>query len=404
MSDPIIVIGAGQAAASFIAKLRGGKYEGRIILIGDEDQLPYQRPPLSKKYLLGQMELPRLLLRPQEWYDDNNVELKLNTRVESIDRKAKSITLSSDQTLSYSHLMLATGSTPHWLPEKIGGRLEGIYTLRNLADVDQMKHEFAEGKKLLIVGGGYIGLEAAAVASGLGLDVTVVELAPRILQRVAAPATSDYFRALHQQNGVTILENTGLNSFEEKDGRVSAATLSDGSELAVNFVITGIGVAPNTQLASDADLDIDNGIAVNLQSQTSDPVIYSAGDCASFDYQGQRIRLESVQNAVDQAENAALHILGEAVDYQPTPWFWSDQYTTKLQIAGLNMGYTDTVTRPGKREGSSSIWYYKDEQFLAVDALNDPIAFTMGRKILGAGNNIPKTAAADPTVNLKDFS
>ena len=404
MPNPIIVIGAGQAAASFIAKLRGGDYAGKIVLIGEENQLPYQRPPLSKKYLLGQMELARLLLRPQSWYDDHNIDLKPGCRVDSINRSDKSISLSNGETLSYSQLMIATGSTPHWLPEKIGGRLEGVYTLRNLADVDQMKHEFSEAKKLLIVGGGYIGLEAAAVASGLGLEVTVVELADRILQRVAAPATSDYFRQLHQQHGVTILENTGLQSFEETNGRVSSALLSDGSKLDVDFVITGIGVAPNTQLASDAGLDIENGISVNLQSQTSDPAIYSAGDCASFDYQGQRIRLESVQNAIEQAENAALHILGETVEYQPIPWFWSDQYSTKLQIAGLNMGYTDTVTRPGKREGSLSIWYYKDEQFLAVDALNDPIAYTMGRKILAAGNNIPKTAAADSAINLKDFT
>lgn len=404
MSDPTIIIGAGQAAASFIAKLRTENYEGKIILIGDENQLPYQRPPLSKKYLLGQMVLPRLLLRPREWYDNNKVELRLGTRVEGINCNTKSITLDNSETLSYKHLMLATGSTPHWLPEKIGGRLKGIYTLRNLADVDQIKPEFSGGKKLLIIGGGYIGLEAAAIASSLNLEVTVIELATRILQRVAAPATSDYFRALHQQNGVAILENTGLSGFVERNGRVSAATLSNGSELAVDFVITGIGVTPNIQLARDAGLDIDNGIAVNLHSQTSDPNIYSAGDCASFVYQGQRIRLESVQNAVDQAENAAQHILGEAVKYQPIPWFWSDQYATKLQIAGLNLGYTDTVTRPGKREGSSSIWYYKGERFLAVDALNDPIAFTMGRKILGAGNNIPKAAAADPTVNLKDFT
>ena len=404
MSNPIIVIGAGQAAASFIAKLRGGNYEGRIVLIGDENQLPYQRPPLSKKYLLGQMELPRLLLRPQDWYDEHKVELKLGTKVDKINRETNSITMNSGETITYSHLMISTGSTPHWLPEKIGGRLNGIYTLRNLADVDQMKHEFEEGKKLLIVGGGYIGLEAAAVASGLGLDVTVVELADRILQRVASPATSDYFRTLHQENGVKILENTGLNDFKASDGHVSAASLSDGSELEVDFVITGIGVAPNTQLASESGIDMENGIAVNLQSQTSDPAIYSAGDCASFDYHGERIRLESVQNAVEQAENAALHILGETVNYQPIPWFWSDQYKTKLQIAGLNMGYTDTVTRQGKREGSSSIWYYKNEQFLAVDAMNDPIAYTMGRKILGAGNNIPKDAAADPAINLKDFT
>lgn len=404
MSNPIIVIGAGQAAASFVATLRSHEYEGRIIMIGDEAYLPYQRPPLSKRYLLGQMDLSRLLLRPQDWYEDHKVELKLNTRVESINRQDKSVSLSNSETLNYSQLMLCTGSTPHWLPEAIGGRLSGIYTLRGLNDVDQMKHEFTEGKKLLIVGGGYIGLEAAAVASDLGLQVTVVELADRILQRVASPATSEYFRTIHQLNNVTILENTGLKSFTDKEGHVRSALLSDGSEIAVDFVITGIGVAPNTQLAEDAGLTIDNGIAVNLQSQTSDVSIYSAGDCASFEYQGQRIRLESVQNAVEQAENAAMHILGEPVQYQPIPWFWSDQYKTKLQIAGLNQGYNDTVTRPGKREGSLSIWYYKDQQFLAVDAMNDPIAYSMGRKILAAGKNIPKEAAADVSVNLKDYT
>ena len=221
---------------------------------------------------------------------------------------------------------------------------------------------------------------------------------------MAAPATSDYFRATHQENGVTILENTGLAALIEKDGKVVAAKLNDGTEIPVDFAITGIGVTPNAQLADEAGLTIDNGIATNLQSQTSDANIYSAGDCASFEYQGERIRLESVQNAVDQAENAASHVLGEDVSYQPIPWFWSDQFKTKLQIAGLNLGYTDTVTRPGKREGSQSVWYFNEDKFLAVDAMNDPIAYTMGRKILAAGNNPERSQVADPTINLKDFT
>ena len=401
---PIVIIGAGQAAASFIAKLRGGDYTGPIVLIGTEPTLPYQRPPLSKKYLLGELQLDRLLLRPQSWYDDNEVTLKLDTTVTKINNAEQSISLNTGEILNYSKLLLATGSSPHWLPESIGGRLDGVYTLRNLSDVDQMKSEFQAGRKLLIVGGGYIGLEAAAVAAGLGLDVTVIELADRILKRVAAPATSDYFRTLHTENGVKILENTGLAELIEKDSRVATAKLNDGKELSVDFVITGIGVAPSTQLASDAGLTIENGIAVDLQSRTNDHNIYSAGDCASFEYQGQRIRLESVQNAVDQAENAAEHILGNEVTYQPIPWFWSDQFKTKLQIAGLNLGYTDTVTRSGKREGSQSIWYYNEETLLAVDAMNDPIAYTMGRKILATNNNPSKVDVANPGTNLKDFT
>jgi len=407
MSDPIIVVGAGQAAASFIAKLRQEGYQGNIVLIGDEQHLPYQRPPLSKKYLLGDMAAERLALRPQSWYEDNHIMLKTGVRVTHIDREANTVTLDDPEStsLSYSKLMITTGSTPFRLPAAIGGHLPGVYTLRSLSDIDQMATEFVPGRQLLIVGGGYIGLEAAAVAAGLGLTVTVVELAERILQRVASPATSDYFRTLHQHHGVTIMESTGLASLQESNGRVNKAILNDGSEIAVDFVITGIGVSPNTQLAADAGLAIENGIAVNLQSCTSDPNIYAAGDCASFDYQGQRIRLESVQNAVDQAENAALNLLSETLrPYQPTPWFWSDQYTVKLQIAGLNLGYTDTITRPGKREGSQSVWYYKDDQLLAVDAMNDPIAYTMARKILATGGSIPKSAVIDPTVNLKDFT
>jgi len=407
MTHPIVIVGAGQAAASFIAKLRSSDYAGPILLIGKEATLPYQRPPLSKKYLLGDLTLDRLLLRPRSWYDDNQVTLKLSTTVTRINADDQQVTLSNgvndSETIHYEKLLLATGSTPHWLPEKMGGRLTGVYTLRNLVDVNQMKPEFQAGRKLLIIGGGYIGLEAAAVAAGLGLEVTVIELADRILKRVAAPATSDYFRNLHQENGVTILENTGLKSLIEEDGRVAIAKLDDGRELNVDFVITGIGVAPNTKLASDTGLNIDNGIATDLQSRTSNPDIYSAGDCASFEYLGQRIRLESVQNAVDQAENAASHILGEEVAYQPIPWFWSDQFKTKLQIAGLNLGYTDTVTRTGKREGSQSVWYYQNDKLLAIDAMNDPIAYTMGRKILAAGNNPGKVEVEDPTTNLKDF-
>ena len=403
MTLPIVIVGAGQAAASFIAKLRHENYSGPIILIGEESHLPYQRPPLSKKYLLGELTLDRLYLRPLAWYEDNHVTLMLSTKVVQVTPESQQILLDSGETIDYSKLLLATGSTPHRLPQAIGGHLAGVYTLRDLADVDQMKAEFQAGRKLLIIGGGYIGLEAAAVAAGLGLEVTVIELAERILKRVAAPATSDYFRALHQSNGVTILENTGLESLIEAEGRVATAKFSNGNQLAVDFVITGIGVAPNGQLATAAGLTVDNGIATDLQSRTSDNHIYSAGDCASFEYQGSQIRLESVQNAVDQAENAAAHLLGEDVVYQPIPWFWSDQFKTKLQIAGLNLGYTDTVTRLGKREGSQSVWYYQGDTLLAIDAMNDPIAYAMGRKILAAGKSPSKTQIIDLTVNLKDL-
>ncbi|MCL4156341.1 UNVERIFIED_CONTAM: hypothetical protein GTU68_065774 [Idotea baltica] len=347
--------------------------------------------------------MTRLLLRPASWYDDQGVTVHCSTPVGKIDRAHQTVSLENGDTLKYQYLLIATGSTPRPLPASIGGHLTSVYTLRNLADIDSMKSEFIEGKRLLVIGGGYIGLEVAAVASGLGLNVTIIELADRILNRVAAPATSNFFRALHQKHGVEILEKTALSQLNGTNGQVKSATLSDGRNISADFVIIGIGVTPNTELAEAADLETDNGIRVNEYSQSSDKKIYAAGDCASFDYQDQILRLESVQNAIDQAENAALNILGHTTEYHPLPWFWSDQFTTKLQIAGLNTGYTDTVTRLGKREGSLSIWYYSGEQLLAVDALNDPIAYTMGRKLLASGHNIPKSAVADTSVELKSF-
>ena len=404
MSHPIIVIGAGQAALSFIATLREKDEHCEIILIGEEPSLPYQRPPLSKKYLLGELSKERLLLKPDQWYEDNRITLKIEERVEHINRENKHIELTSGETLRYHKLLLATGATPRKLPASIGGDLKGVFTLRNVHDVDQIAPAFTEGANVLIVGGGYIGLEAAAVAAKLGLNVTVIELAERILQRVAAEPTADYFRKLHQTNGVKLLESTGLTALEgDSDNNVSRAVLNDGTTLDVNFVIAGIGVTPNTELAEASGLTVDIGIATNSFGQTSDESIYAAGDCASIDYQGTQVRIESVQNAIDQAKNAALNCAGEPTEYQPDVWFWSDQYQTKLQIAGLNLGHTDTVIRPGQREGAQSVWYYRDEQLISIDAMNDPIAYTLGRRIITSGKNIPKAAAADPSTDLKAY-
>ena len=395
----IVVIGAGQAGASLVAKLRKEGFEGEITLIGAETAPPYQRPPLSKAYLLGEMEKERLFLRPESFYAENNITLKLGATVTGLDPVAKTVSL-GDEVIAYDQLALTTGSNPRRLPDSIGGNLDAVFVVRCLSDVDAMAPHVSEGKRVLIVGGGYIGLEAAAVCAKRGLSVTLVEMADRILQRVAASETSDYFHALHQGHGVDIREGTGLERLEGEDGKVTRAVLSGGETLEVDFVVVGVGIAPATALAEQAGLTIDNGIWVDAQGRTSDPSIWAAGDCASFPYMGVRIRLESVPNAIDQAEIVARNMLGAEKDYVAQPWFWSDQYDVKLQIAGLNSGYDNVVTRRGEGQ-TVSFWYYKGDQLVAVDAMNDPRAYMVGKRLIDAGKRADKSVVADPEADLK---
>ena len=393
----VVVIGAGQAGASCVAKLRNGGFEGKITLIGAEPCPPYQRPPLSKGYLLGDMTLERLFLRPEAFYADQGIALKTDCRVTAIDPETRVLATTVGQ-IAYDELVLATGSLPRRLPAAIGGDLVGVFTVRDLADVDAMAPRFSKGAKVLIVGGGYIGLEAAAVAAKLGLEVTLVEMADRILQRVAAPETSDYFRALHEGHGVTLREGVGLERLLG-EGHVTGARLSDGTEIAADFVITGVGIEPDIALAKAAGIEIDNGIKVDAQGRTSVPGIWAAGDCTSFPYRGGRIRLESVPNAIDQAEVVAENILGAGKEYIAKPWFWSDQYDVKLQIAGLNAGYDRVVSRLG--DGSASFWYYLGDTLLAVDAANDPRGYMVGKRLIEAGKSPDPALIADPDTDLK---
>lgn len=393
----IVVIGAGQAGASCVAKLRGAGFTGSITLIGEEPVPPYQRPPLSKAYLLGEMSFDRLLLRPESYYRDAGITLMLGSPVDAIDRASRQVIVGG-QTIAYDALVLTTGSVPRRLPAAIGGDLGEVHVVRGLADVDAMAPGMQPGRHALIVGGGYIGLEAAAVASKRGMAVTLIEMAPRILQRVAAPETSDFFRALHRAHGVDIREAVGLTRLLGA-GHVTGAILSDGTELACNMVIVGIGIAPATDLAEAAGLAIENGIKADEHGRTSDPAIWSAGDCASFPYRGGRIRLESVQNAIDQAETVARNILGAGVEYQPAPWFWSDQYDVKLQIAGLNTGYDRVVVRDGG--AARSHWYYAGDRLLAVDAMNDPRGYMIGKRLIEAGKSPDPAMVADAGYDLK---
>ena len=395
----VIVVGAGQAGASCVARLRAKGFDGQITLIGEEPFPPYQRPPLSKAYLLGEMERDRLYLRPESFYVEQEITLKLGTPVTAIDPAAQTLTV-GDDVLHYDDLVLTTGSTPRRLPAAIGGDLDGVMVVRGLQDVDAMAPRFAKGARVLIVGGGYIGLEAAAVAAKLELSVTLVEMADRILQRVAAPETSDYFRQVHSRHGVDIREGVGLDHLTGAEGRVTGAVLSDGSTVEVDFVLVGVGIVPNTQLAEMASVEVDNGIATDAQGRTSDPHIWAAGDCASFPLNGQQMRLESVGNAIDQAECVADNILGSDRPYEAKPWFWSDQYDVKLQIAGLSTDYDKIVTRHGE-DGVVSFWYYAGDQLLAIDAMNDPRAYMVGKRLIEAGKSPAQDAVRDPATDLK---
>lgn len=392
----IVVVGAGQAAASLVARLRSKGFDGRITVIGDEPVPPYQRPPLSKAYLLGEMEEERLYLRPESFYAEQEITLVTGQAATAIDAAAKTVT--AGDTIAYDQLALCTGSTPRRLPAAIGGALDGVFSVRTLADVDAMAPRFTKGARVLIVGGGYIGLEAAAVASKLGLAVTLVEAAPRILQRVASEETAAWFRALHQGHGVEIREGTGLERLTG-DTHISGAVLSDGTDLQIDFAIVGVGITPATDLAQAAGLEIDNGITVNALGQTSDPAIWAAGDCAAFPGAAGSMRLESVGNAIDMGELVADNMLGADRSYAPKPWFWSDQYDAKLQIAGLSTGYDRVVVRGA--DAAVSHWYYAGDRLLALDAMNDARAYMVGKRLIEAGKSPDPDLVADPATDLK---
>ena len=394
----IVVIGAGQAGASLVGKLRTEGFEGDITLLGAEDGPPYQRPALSKAYLLGEMERERLFLRPRDWYEGNDITLRTGTRAVSVDSQARTVTLEGDEVLTYDQLAFTTGSHPRTLPATIGGELDGVFTVRNLADADALKSEFLTGRHLLVIGGGSIGLEAAAVASKMGLHVTLVEMETRILQRVAAPETSDYFRTLHDSHNVDIREGVRLDRLIG-EAHITGAILSDGSQIDVDFAIVGVGIYPATALAQSAGVACDNGIVTNAYGKTSNPHIWAAGDCATSDWHGQKIRLESVGNAIDQAEIIACNMLGANQIYVPKPWFWSDQFDVKLQIAGLNIGYTQIITR--KNGDAQSHWYYREDTLIAVDAMNDPRSYMIGKRLIEAGKSPAPSVIADLNTDMK---
>ena len=396
--DHVVIVGAGQAGLSLAEGLRKDGHEGPITMIGAEPAPPYQRPPLSKAYLLGEMPEERLYLRPRAWYDEHGIALCLGAPVTAIGAVERTVTVGGEQ-VAWDALALTTGADPRRLPANIGGDLGGVHVVRDLADIERLRPELEAGGQMLVVGGGYIGLEAAAVARKLGLEVTVLEMAHRILGRVASEPTSDWFRDLHRSHGVEVIESTGLKRLIG-EARVEEAELTDGRRLACDVVVLGIGIGPATALAATAGIATDNGIAVDAYGRTNVEGIWAAGDCASFPHGNTRMRLESVGNAIDMAEAVARNMLGAEEPYEPKPWFWSDQYDVKLQIAGLGTGHDRIVTREA---GGRSHWYYAGDRLLAVDAMDAPRDYMVGKRLIEMGRSPDPEAVADPETVLKSL-
>ena len=394
--DRIVVVGAGQAGAQLAATLRAEGHVGPITLIGAEPMAPYQRPPLSKAYLLGDLARERLLLRPERFYVEHGVDLRLGAPVTAVSPGERTVTVGGER-LAWDQLALTTGADPIHLPPSCTAGLSGVHVMRTVADADALAPALVEGGRLLIVGGGYIGLEAAAVARARGMHVTVVELRHRILQRVAAEETSDWFRALHRARGVEVLEGVGLETLLG-EGRAAGARLTDGREIEVGAVIAGVGIRPADGLAAAAGIACDGGIVVDALGRTSAEGVWAAGDCAALPWGDGRIRLESVQNAIDGATAVARNMLGAATPYEPHPWFWSDQYDVKLQIAGWSAGH-DRVAIRASGAGRSH-WYYAGARLLAVDAMNAPRDYMVGKRLIEAGRS-PEPAAVEASADVK---
>ena len=401
--DDIILVGAGQAAAQCAESLRRKGYRGAVTLIGCETHLPYQRPPLSKKYLAGELGLDRMLLKHQQFFDEQNIHVRLGVTVTAIDRAAHRIQLHDGAELPYAQLVLATGASVRKLSLP-GSEAKGVYYLRDLADADRLRAAVVAGQRAVIVGGGYIGLEVSATLRHQGMAVTVLEMADRVMNRAVAEPISRYYEAEHRSHGVEIRLGARLAGFESNaSGEVTAALTSDGS-VAADLVVIGVGVAPNESLARDAGLACDNGIVTDEYCRTSDPNILAIGDCAnhpSLRY-GSRVRLESVDNAFEQANTAAANLTGQSQAHDKVPWFWSDQYHHKLLIVGLSQGYDQLILRGHPEAHSFSCCYLKAGELIAIDTVNMAKDQMAARKLIAQRVRPDPIKLADISIALKD--
>jgi len=412
MVDRILIVGAGQAAAQAIDTLRRKGFKGALTLIGAEPHLPYQRPPLSKKYLSGALEQERLLIRPAHFYTEHAVETRLGRRAELIDRERRSVRLDDGSAVGYDLLLLATGSKPRRMVTP-GANLAGVHYLRNIADVEGIRPDLVPGKRMVVIGGGYIGLEVAATAREIGLEVTVLEMADRVMNRVTCAEVSAFYQAEHAKHGVRIVCNARVEALHGTGqgtvARVRAVACADGSEHPADIVIAGIGVFPEDQLARDAGLECENGIVVDQHCRTSDPNIFAAGDCTSHPsiHYGRHIRLESVDNAFEQASSAALNMLGVPTPHDKVPWFWSDQYDLTLQVAGLAEGATTHVDRPVSDDALLQFHLADDGRLLAASGIATGNAIArdvrVAEMLIAKGARPDPAALADPNIRMKSL-
>lgn len=400
-TEHAVIIGASHASAQLATSLRQGGWTGNISIVGDEAIPPYHRPPLSKDFLAGKKHSDDLLIRPSTFYEKSGIDLLLGSRVTELDRDNKVITLHDGATIAYDKLALTTGARVRKL-DLPGNALEGVLYLRNLNDVERIRGYIGCGKTAVIIGGGYIGLETAASMRKLGMQVTVLEALPRILQRVTAPEVSAFYSRVHSEEGVHIVTDAAVKALEGEKS-VRAVVLADGSRLETDLVVIGVGVVPNTELARCAGLEVDNGILVDEYARTADPDIVACGDCSNHynPIYDRRLRLESVQNATDQAKTAANTLCGSLVSYHALPWFWSDQYDLKLQIAGLSQGFDKVVLRGNSDSGRDfAAFYFCGDRLLAVDAVNRPKEFMATRRALSEGQSADPTILADESADI----
>ena len=400
MSDHLVIVGGGQAAAQAVQSLRQQNFPGAITLLGDEPYPPYQRPPLSKKYFAGELPRERLLLRPAAFYAEKGVALELGARVEEIEPAARRVRLRDGRTIAYDRLLLATGSRARVCPVP-GADLPGVHYLRTIADVDAIIATLAPGARVLLVGAGYIGLEVAASARQRGFDVTVLEAADRVMSRTVSTEVSAFYEASHRAAGVAIHCGAGVKAFRGPS-RVTAVETTDGRSFACDIAIVGIGIEPNIELAANAGLQCSNGIVVDELARTADPHIVAAGDCTNHPHPllERRVRLESVPNAIHQAKVAAGTLLGLPTPYSEVPWFWSDQYDLKLQIAGLSTGYDEVVVRGDPAARSFAASNRKAGHLLAANAVNSPREFIAGKRLVANRARIAPDVLRDAKVDL----
>jgi 3-phenylpropionate/trans-cinnamate dioxygenase ferredoxin reductase subunit len=402
--ETIVIAGAGHAAGQAVASLKQHRFEGRIVLIGEEPYLPYQRPPLSKKFLAGKLSAERLFFKPASFYDDPWIDLHLESRIERIERASRELVTAEGKKISYDKLILALGARARKV-SVAGSGLSGIHYLRGIADVEHLKAGIAPGKRIVIVGAGYIGLEVAAVCRQLGLTVTVIEMADRVMSRVVSPQVSDFYERLHRERGVDLRLNTGLAGFQGRES-VQAVSTSDGPDIEADLALVGIGIVPNTEIAAEAGLAVDDGIVVDDRCQTSDAHIFAIGDCTLHPNRiyGRRLRLESVHNALEQAKTAAANICGIDSRYSQVPWFWSDQYEVKLQIAGLSDDYDQTILRGDPDTACFACFYLRNGRLIAADAFNSPREFMQSKALIAGHAIVPPEGLADTSIPLRDLA